>query len=66
MTKTGSLAPLPIYWPGPTFRSTTVPEIGEKMGVAALMIPFLEVGNFAGRLAENTKAAARSFQRDFC
>jgi hypothetical protein len=29
MTKTGSLLPLLMNWPGPTLRCTTVPPIGE-------------------------------------
>jgi hypothetical protein len=36
-TKTGSLAPLLTNCPGPTLRCTTVPPIGEWIGVSALI-----------------------------
>src|SRR5262245_47235534 len=39
ITKTGSLAPLPIYWPGPALRCTIVPAIGAKLGVAGSIAP---------------------------
>ena len=39
ITNTGSLAPAFTYWPGPIFRCTTVPAIGEKMVISRLMLP---------------------------
>src|SRR5215471_14896763 len=34
MMKTGSVEPLPTYWPGPTLRCTIVPAIGAVISLA--------------------------------
>jgi len=38
--KTGSVWPLPTYWPGPTLRCTIVPAIGAVISVAGSIVPF--------------------------
>src|SRR5262249_10885644 len=65
MMKTGSVEPLPTYWPRPTLRVTIVPAIGAVVSVAGSIRTFLlEVGDLLVGLAENAQPIARRLQRD--